>query len=383
MFKFESNPHFESWAGKMHVSNAMYNIPLSRPSYLPYIDEVLSATEKVLRSGNIAQGEVVAEFEQRIADYAGTRYGIAVSSGTAGLFLCLKACGIGQGDEVITTPYSFIASSNVIVHAEAKPLFADIDRETYNIDMMTLHRNTLYGIKAFLPVDVFGNPYDTKLMSLQGIPVILDSCESFGSKLDRPFDAQIFAFYPNKQLCTGEGACIVTDNKNIAEYCQAMRSQGRKDGDKWLDSSFVGYNYRMTDLQAAIGIVQLNHWDEIRNKRRYNALQYTIELGELYLEGKVKWQEQANDDVCPFVFTVEVDNRDKVMQYLLSHGVECKPYFPCIHLQKPYREMGYHEGMFPVAEEIASRTLALPFWSDISENEIIEVCSTLKEALEA
>jgi perosamine synthetase len=359
----------------------MYNIHLSRPSYLPYIDEALQATEKVLRSGNIAQGKVVAEFEQRIADYAGTKYAVAVSSGTAGLFLCLKAVGIGPGDEVITTPYSFIASSNVIVHAGAKPVFCDVNRDTYNIALSRLNRNTLDGVKAYMPVDVFGNPYDTTSMRLDGIPIILDACESFGSKLDRPFDAAVFAFYPNKALTTGEGGCIVTDNKNIAKYCQAMRNQGRKDGDKWLDSSYVGYNFRMTDLQAAIGIVQLNHWDEIRNKRRYNALQYTIKLGELYLAGKAKWQEQTTDDMCPFVFTVEVDNRDKVMRYMLSHGIEVKPYFPCIHLQKPYRAMGYHEGMFPVAEEIASRTLALPFWSDISEKEVSYVCSTLKTAI--
>ena len=359
----------------------MYKIPLSKPSYLPYIDEVLSATEKVLRSGFIAQGEKVEQFEQMIAEYTGCKYAVAVSSGTAGLFLCLKAIGIGRGDEVITTPYSFIASSNVIVHAGAKPVFVDIDRETYNVDMMSLHRNTLHGIKAFLPVDVFANPYDTKLMQLQGIHVICDSCESFGSKLDRPFTAQVFAFYPNKQLCTGEGACIVTNNKDISEYCQAMRNQGRKKGDKWLDSSFIGYNYRMTDLQAAIGIVQLNHWDEIKLKRQHAALEYTIELGDLFLSGMINQQTFTVPDVCPFVYTIEVDNRDKVMQYLLDHGIECKPYFPCIHLQKPYRDMGYHEGMFPVAEEVANKTLALPFWSNISESEVDYVCSALRNAL--
>jgi len=389
----------------------MYKIPLSRPSYLPYIDEVLQATEKVLRSGNIAQGEVVAEFERRIADYAGTKYGIAVSSGTTGLFMCLKAVGIGPGDEVITSPYSFIASSNVIVHAGAKPVFCDVDRYTYNIDLRQI-QTAMYKrytdkyeesskvlserTSAILPVDIFGNPVDTSVVNefshpnvTDGngnvckwrFPIILDACESFGSKIDRPFDAAVYAFYPNKQLTTGEGGCIVTDNKDIADYCRAMRNQGRKEGDKWLDSSYVGWNFRMTDLQAAIGIVQLNHWDEIKLKRQWAALQYTAELGELFCDRKINWQEYTTDDMCPFVFTVEVDNRDKVMQYMLSHGIEVKPYFPCIHLQKPYRGAGYHEGMFPVAEEIASRTLAIPFWSDISEGEISEVCRVLKEAL--
>jgi perosamine synthetase len=360
----------------------MYNIPLSRPSYLPYIDEVLQATEKVLRSGNIAQGQIVAEFEQRIAEYTGCRHAVAVSSGTTGLFLCLKAVGVGPGDEVITSPYSFIASTNVIVHAGANPVFADVDRNTYNIDIGKLWIEKTKKIKrpvCTLIVDVFGNPVDTN--KIHNIPIIVDACESFGSKLDRPFDAAVFAFYPNKSLTTGEGGCIVTNNEDITEYCKAMRNQGRKDGDKWLDSSYIGWNFRMTDLQACIGLVQFNHWDEIRNKRIYKALQYTAELGELYCAGKIKWQECSSDNVCPFVFTIEVDNRDKVMQYMLSHGIEVKPYFPCIHLQKPYRAMGYHEGMYPVAEEIASRTLALPFWSDISEDEIIEVCRVLKEAL--
>jgi perosamine synthetase len=359
----------------------MYKIPLSKPSYLPYIDEVLSATEKVLRSGHIAMGPIIEEFEQHIADYCGTKYAIAVSSGTAGLFLCLKSIGIGPGDEVITTPFSFIASSNVIVHVGATPVFIDIDRSTYNLSVPSLIRTQLSDkVKAILPVDTFANPFDTN--RIHGLPIILDSCESFGNKMDRPFDAAVYAFYPNKALTTGEGGIIVTDNQDIAEYCQAMRNQGRKKGDQWLDSSMIGWNFRMTDLQAAIGLVQFNHWDEIKRKRQWVALQYTAELSELFCSGLVNWQEYTTNDVCPFVFTIEVPNRDKVMRYLLDHGIEVKPYFPCIHLQKPYRDMGYREGMFPVAEEVASRTLALPYWSDMSEDEVVEVCRVLKDALE-
>jgi perosamine synthetase len=246
---------------------------------------------------------------------------------------------------------------------------------------MTLHKKTLYpDVKAFLPVDVFGNPYDTKLMHMQGIPVVLDACESFGSKMSRPFDCAVHAFYPNKQLCTGEGACIVTNNQSIAEYCQAQRNQGRKKGDQWLESSYIGWNFRMTDMQAAMGLVQLNHWDEIMRKRNNVYLQY---VHNLILDKRIKLQEFGNDwqGLSHFVFTVECDNRDKVMQYLLSQGVECKPYFPAIHLQKPYRDMDYHEGMFPVAELVSSRTLALPFYSDMSESEVDFVCSILKDAL--
>ena len=358
----------------------MYKIPLSRPSYLSFTDEVCAAVEKVIRSRMIAQGERVAEFESMITAYVGTKYAIAVSSGTAGLYLCLKALGIGQGDEVITTPFSFIASSNVILWAGAKPIFCDIERDTYNIDLLTLRKRTLHPtVKALLPVDVFGNPCKTELMGLQGIPIILDSCESFGTKMQRPFDACVYAFYPNKQLTTGEGGCICTDNHYIADYCRAARNQGRSTTDTWLESSMIGWNFRMSDIHATIGIEQLKRWDEIVQKRVHIWNEYSLRL-----KGLVKMQKLTSgiEFICPFVFTVEVPNRDKVMTYLLDHGIECKPYFPCIHLQKPYREMGYHEGMFPVAEEVSRRTLAIPFFTDMQESEVDGVCGVLKEALD-
>ncbi|MFA5307783.1 MAG: DegT/DnrJ/EryC1/StrS family aminotransferase [Candidatus Babeliales bacterium] len=350
----------------------MYNIPLSRPSYLPYIDEVLSATEKVLRSGNIAQGETVVEFEQRIANYCGTKYAVAVSSGTAGLFLCLKAVGIGQGDEVITTPYTFIATVFAIQMAGAKPVFCDVDRRTYNIDFNSLKISTerLGKIKAYMPVDILGLPVDASDFNLC-MPIILDSCESLGNHPDRPFTAQVFGLYPNKTITTGEGGVICTDNKKITDYCKAYRNQGRKPDDTWLDSSQEGFNFRMTDLQAAIGIVQMNHIDEIIHRRKQVIQRYND--NGIYLSQRID-----TDKYNPFIFVIECDNRDKVMQYLLSHGVECRAYFPVVHLMKCMS--GYKQGDFPVAEEIASRTLALPFWSDMSEDEIIEVCRVLKEA---
>jgi perosamine synthetase len=363
----------------------MYKVPLSKPSYLSYTDEVCEAVNKVIRSGHIAMGERVEEFENKIAEFCNVRYAIAVSSGTAGLFLCLKAIGIGPDDEVITTPFSFIASTNVIEHCGAKPVFVDIDRETYNLDATEIkHARHIrnHPIKAYLPIDVFSNPFDTsKLPYPNDVKIILDSCESFGSKMDRPFDAAVHAFYPNKQLTTGEGGVIVTNNPQIAEYCQAMRNQGRKKGDTWLESSMIGWNFRMTDMQAAIGLVQLNHWDEIKVKRLSVYEQYVMNLPEKLIEYP-RWE--LNDKMkwfSPFVFTVELDNRDKVMQYLLDHEIECKPYFPCIHLQLPYLEQGYNRGMFPVAELVSSRTLALPFFCDMTESEVDLVCKTLKEAL--
>jgi perosamine synthetase len=303
--------------------------------------------------------------------------------------MCLKALGIGPGDEVITSPFSFIASSNAIVWVGAKPVFVDIDRDTYNIDAISAIWQSKFtnSLKAYLPVDVFGNPVDTKFITgihkefvseYTRIPIILDSCESLGSKMERKFDCAVYAFYPNKQLTTGEGGCIVTDNKDIDTFCRAFRNQGRSPGDAWLESSMIGYNFRMTDIQAAIGIVQLRHFEEILTKRKSAELQYLKRIASI-----VKTQRIINtaDYFNPFVFTVEVDNRTKVMQYLSDNGIETRAYFPCIHLQKPYRDMGYKEGDFPVAEEVASRTLALPFWSDISESEVDYVCDCLKDAL--
>jgi perosamine synthetase len=198
--------------------------------------------------------------------------------------------------------------------------------------------------------------------------------------MNRPFDAAVYAFYPNKQVGMGEGGCIVTNNKDIDTFCRAFRNQGRSPGDTWLESSIIGYNFRLTDIQAAIGIVQLMHIDEIIQKRHNVYLQY---LHNLILDERIKLQEFSGNwtQLSHFVFTVEVDNRSKVMQYLADKGIDTRAYFPCIHLQKPYRGMGYHEGMYPIAEEVASRTLALPFYSDMPESEVDYVCKCFKEAI--
>jgi perosamine synthetase len=369
-------------------------IPLSKPSYLPYIDEVSEEVDKVLRSGMISMGEKVAEFEQMVADYYGVKHCIAVSSGTVGLYMCLKALGIGKGDEVITSPFSFIASSNAILWAGAKPIFVDIDRNTYNINAFKgLLSDKYANTKAFLPVDVFGNPMDTTLLAQANLlssyfvrpdlPIILDSCESFGTKMERPFDCAVYAFYPNKQVGMGEGGVIVTNNKDIDTYCRAFRNQGRMPGDTWLESSMIGYNFRLTDIHATIGIVQLKHIKEIIHNRIKTYLHYTETLKSI---PEIVFRPVIPDpDKCqmysPFVFTVEVDNRINVMEYLASKGIDTRAYFPCIHLQKPYRDMGYHEGMYPICEKVASRTLALPFYTDMPESEVDYVCESIKEVL--
>jgi len=349
----------------------MYRIQLSKPSYLPYIDEVLSATGKVLCSGHIAMGEVTEEFEQRIAEYCGTKYAIAVSSGTAGLFLCLKACGIGPGDEVITTPYTFIATVFAIQQAGAKPIFCDVDRQTYNLSVPSLIRTKLSDkVKVIMPVDILGLPFDTSRVT--GLPIILDSCESLGNHTNRPFTAQVFGLYPNKLVTTGEGGLICTNSKAAADYCRAYRNQGRCPRDTWLDSSQDGFNYRMTDLQAATGIVQMNHIDDIIERRKRVIQRYNN--NGIYLSQRID-TEKYN----PFVFVIECDSRDKVMKYLLDNGIESRAYFPSVHLMKCMK--GYKPGDFPVSEEISRRTLAIPYYADMSVDDVDYVSKRLLEVM--
>lgn len=313
-------------------------------------------------------GEVTEEFEQRIADYVGTKYAVAVSSGTAGLFLCLKACGVGSGDEVITTPYTFIGTVFAIQQTGAKPVFCDVDRQTYNIDLLKLPALWENEHKAIMPVDVLGLPVDTS--NISNIPIVLDSCESLGNHPNRPFTAQVFGLYPNKLLTTGEGGIICTNDKVLADYCRAYRNQGRCPGDEWLDSSQEGFNYRTTDLQASIGLVQLKYINEIIERRRKVIQRYND--NGIYLSQRID-----TDKYNPFVFVLESDNRDKVIQHLKDNGIESKPYFPSVHLMKCIN--GYKPGDFPVSEEISRRTLAIPYFADMSMNDVDCVSKVLKE----
>ncbi|MDD5064965.1 MAG: DegT/DnrJ/EryC1/StrS aminotransferase family protein [Phycisphaerae bacterium] len=349
------------------------HIPLSRPSYLPYIDEVSQEVDKVLRSGMIAMGQKVKEFEQMIADYCGTRYAIAVSSGTAGLYVCLKALDVGTGDEVITSPYTFIATVFAIEAAGAKPLLCDVDRDTYNIDLNKLKFDSLKFIKAYMPVDILGLPKQTNNVNLC-FDTIIDSCESLGNKLDRPFAAQVFGLYANKILTTGEGGLICTNDKKINDYCRAYRNQGRTPGDTWLDSSQEGFNYRMTDLQAVIGIVQMKHIDEIIHKRK--------QVIERYYENGIRLSQRIDyEKFNPFIFVIEVENRIKVMEYLKNKGIDTRAYFPSVHLMGCMKKYGYKKGDFPVSEEISSRTLAIPYYAGMSFADVDYVSECLKEVI--
>ena len=365
-------------------------IPLAQPDIG---EEEIRLVNEVLRSGWLSMGPKVGEFEERFANYIGTKHAIAVNSGTSGLHLCINAIGIKNGDEVITSPFSFISSSNCVMFEGGKPVFVDIDPDTLNLDAERIEAAITKNTKAILPVHVFGQPCEMDaIMDIaedHDLAVVEDACEAIGAEYNGQKagtfgDASVFAFYPNKQMTTGEGAMIVTDDDDIAKLCRSLRNQGRSEEEEWLNHVRLGYNYRLDEMSCALGIGQLNRIDELLDKRTMVAEEYTKQLSGVdgittqYLDPKVK--------MSWFVYVVQVSediNRNKVMQYLKGHGVSCRPYFTPIHLQPFYREMfGYKEGDFLICEKVCDSTIALPFYGNMDEETIGQVCSVLKDSLE-
>ena len=365
-------------------------IPLAQPDIG---EEEIRLVNEVLRSGWLSMGPKVGEFEERFADYIGTKHAIAVNSGTSGLHLCMKAIGIKKGDEVITSPFSFVSSSNCIMFEGGKPVFVDIDPDTLNLDIERIEAAITKNTKAILPVHVFGQPCDMDtIMDIaedHDLVVVEDACEAIGAEYNAQKagtfgDASVFAFYPNKQMTTGEGAMVVTDDDNIAKLCRSLRNQGRSENAEWLNHVRLGYNYRLDEMSCALGIGQLNRIEELLDKRAKVVEEYTRQLSGVesittqYLDQNVK--------MSWFVYVVQVSkeiNRNKVMEYLKEHGVSCRPYFTPIHLQPFYREMfGYKEGDFPICEKVCDSTIALPFYGNMNKETIGQVCSVLKDSLE-
>ncbi|MDW7776906.1 MAG: DegT/DnrJ/EryC1/StrS family aminotransferase [Methanosarcinales archaeon] len=365
-------------------------IPLAQPDIGE--EEILLVNE-VLRSGWLSMGPKVGEFEKRFADYIGTKHAIAVNSGTSGLHLCMNAIDIKKGDEVITSPFSFVASSNSILFEDGTPVFVDIDPYTLNMDAEKIEAAITDNTKAILPVHVFGQPCEMDaIMDIAkeyDLAVIEDACEAVGAeyngrKAGTFGDASVFAFYPNKQMTTGEGGIVVTDDDNIATLCRSLRNQGRSEDGEWLNHVRLGYNYRLDEMSCALGIGQLNRIDELLEKRAWVAEEYTRQLSDVvgittqYLDPKVmmSW----------FVYVVQISkeiNRNKVLEYLKEHGVSCRPYFTPIHLQPFYKEMfGYKEGDYPICEKVCNSTIALPFYGNMDKETIGHVCSVLKNSLE-
>ena len=348
---------------------------------------------ETLRSGQLSLGPMVDRFEAALAERVEAPYVAAVSSGTAGLHLSMRLAGIGPGDEVVTTPFSFVASANCALYEGATPVFADIDPRTLNLDPAAVEAAISPRTRAILPVHIFGYPAELAeleaLAVLHGLAIVEDACEALGSEYrGRPVGSSgrpaVFAFYPNKQMTTGEGGAVAVGSDEDWEFLKSLSNQGRSDSGGWLTHSRLGYNYRLDDLSAALGLAQLERYDEILAARaevaaRYRELLAPVDGVEAPLpdddEHRRSW----------FVYVVKLAagvDRNGVIGRLAENGVASKPYLPSIHLQPYYRErFGYREGMLPVAEDASSRTLALPFHSRLPAEDQERVVEALVRAL--
>ncbi len=369
-------------------------VPLAKPDIT---QREINAVVDVLKTPNLSLGPKLKEFEEKLKEFAGVKYAVAVNSGTSALHLIVKSLGIKDNDEVITTPFSFIASSNCILFERAKPVFVDIEDDTYNINPDLIEEKITEKTKAILAVDVFGHPADwdklEKIAKKHDLFLIEDSAESLGSEYKGKRcgsfgDAGIFAFYPNKQITTGEGGVILTDNEKIYKLSRSMRNQGRGEDESWLEHVRLGYNFRISDINCALGLAQMGRIDEILNRRRIVYDMYKFYLKDI--EEIILPEEHGNVKVSWFVFVIRLkdrftrENRDNLIHFLKEKGIESKNYFSPIHLQKFYRELfGYKRGDFPVTEKISDRTLALPFFTSLTEEEINYVKDKLKEGITA
>jgi perosamine synthetase len=366
-------------------------IPLSSPDIT---DKEKKAVMAVLNTPSLSLGPKLDEFEKKFAKYIGTKFAVAVNSGTSGLHLCVKALNIGEGDEVITTPFSFIASSNCALFERAKPVFADIRPDTLNIDEEKIEAKISKRTKAILPVHVFGYPANMpqilKIAKKHKLAIIEDACEAIGAEINHKKvgslgDAGVFAFYPNKQMTTGEGGMIVTNNSKIAELAKSMRNQGRSSA-KWLSHDTLGYNYRLSEMNCALGIAQLARIKEILKKREKVAKIYQKYLTSI--PGVILPQKNSENITRSwFVYVIRLDEKFKVSKrdglaaYLTQKGIGCGEYFPSIHLEPFYQQMGYRAGQFPLSEEISKRTVALPFFNNLTEQNIKYITDVIKKYL--
>ena len=370
------------------MSPAGEPIPLAQPDVGPREEELVL---EVLRSGMLSLGPMGPRFERAFADWVGTKHAAAVSSGTAGLHLGLVRAGVGPGDEVITSPFSFISSANCALHAGADVAFADIDPVTFNIDPAALEAAITPRTKAIVPVHIFGLPCDIEAISAiatkHGLAIVEDGAEALGAvrqgkKIGTHGSPTIFAFYPNKQMTTGEGGIVTTDDDDVYEDILSLRNQGRADSGAWLEHDRLGWNYRMDDLSAAVGLAQVERLDEILGKRATVADRYTALLAGIpgvtlpsVVEGDVRsW----------FVYTVLLEpgvDRNAVIGLLAERGVASKPYLPSIHLQPFYRARGHREGQFPISEAISARALALPFFGNLTIEQQERVAAELAAVL--
>jgi perosamine synthetase len=355
----------------------------------------IEAVVAVLRSERLSLGPRIPEFEAEFTKRLGVRHAIACSSGTAGLHMCWRALGVGPGDEVVTTPFSFIASSNSLMFDGGKPVFVDIDPLTWQIDPARVEAAITPRTKALLPVDVFGVPPDMEALwtiaRRHKLRVLEDSCEALGATYQgRPAgmlgEAGVFGFYPNKQMTTGEGGMVVTNDDRIAFAVRSSRNQGRDPDGAWLEHPRLGYNYRMCDILAALGTQQMRRLDEILAKRDRVARFYQERLKD---EKRLSLQRvPADRRISWFVFVIRLSDdyteaqRTGLIERLRAQGVACNVYFPAIHLQPFYQEQfGYQRGDFPITEALSAHTIALPFHNHLTEADVDYVVKTLRSLL--
>jgi perosamine synthetase len=366
-------------------------IPLARP-VLGEAEE--RAVIEVLRSGQLSLGPRVGEFERRFAERVGSPLASAVSSGTAGLHLALRAVGVGEGDEVITSPFSFVASANAALYERARPVFADIDPITLNLDPAAAEAAVTERTKAILPVHIFGYPAAMpafeQIAARHDLAIVEDACEALGAThadgipVGGRGHPAVFGFYANKQLTTGEGGMITLGNPEMKERIDSERNQGRAPDMGWLDHDRLGFNYRLSDIACALGIAQLDHLGEMLTQRVEVARLYREALGDVE-DLALPCPDQGGDVRGWFVFVVQVPSgvdRDATVRALAAKGIQSKPYLPAIHLMSFYREhLGHRVGDFPVCEDIAARSLALPFFPEMGEREVARVADALRTAL--
>jgi perosamine synthetase len=357
-------------------------IPLSGPDIT---EADIEAVVSVLRTPRLSIGPKMDEFERSIADLAGVSHGIAVSSGTAGLHLCLRALGVGEGDEILLPSFTFIAAGNAVLYERARPVFVDIDALTLNIDPRKLERSITPKTRAIIAVHTFGHPADMDpIMDIarkHGVPVIEDACEAIGARYrGRPAggigDFGVFGFYPNKPITTGEGGMVVTRDSKMAATIRALRNQGRRESDGWLEHGLLGYNYRLSEINCALGLEQSKRIDDILDRRRAIAIQYSEEL-QAIPEVTTPPLEIKDGSLCWFVYVVRVKNRDAVLEKMIEQGIGCARYFAPLHLQPLFAPYVNPRDDLKITEQAAVQTLALPFFNALTSEQIHEVCGTL------
>jgi len=362
-------------------------IPLARP-VLGEAEE--RAVLDVLRSGQLSLGPRVPEFEQVFAERVGATWGSAVSSGTAGLHLALRAVGVQDGDEVITSPFSFVASANAAIYERAKPVFADIDPVTLNLDPEAAAAAVTERTKALLPVHIFGYPADMgafeRIADRHGLGIVEDACEALGAvygdgvAVGGRGHPAVFGFYANKQLTTGEGGMVTLGDEAMKARIDSERNQGRAPDMGWLDHDRLGFNYRLSDVACALGLAQLERLDAMLAARARVAGSYREALAGIEGLG-LPCADSGGAQRGWFVFVVQLPHgvdRDATIRALAAQQIQSKPYLPAIHLMSFYRErFGHMEGEFPVCEDIAARSMALPFFPEMTEGQVARVCEAL------